>query len=994
MKKAFSLFLIFVFMVGQVRAGLDIVRSNGITLTGADGINYIGTSGITLTGADGVLAYRSNGITLTGADGITLTGADGITLTGADGAAYTGPNGITLTGADGITLTGADGITLTGADGITLKGADGKQYKADSIVVQRPNGITLTGADGITLTGADGITLTGADGATRVGTSGITLTGADGITLTGADGITLTGADGITLTGADSVTGIGPAGVVFETIQPAGITLTGADGITLTGADGITLTGADGIVMNRIDGITLTGADSDIGLQSVDPEFAIALNNATDDSSLNAVVVYHSKVTDVDLDRLTELGIQGGTRFRSLPMVYVSGTRQQILAVSQLSSVRSIYGNRTLTFNSDPYYRATGVDRVPGDRDLGTRNAGSPVTGRNVTVAVLDTGINSQHPDLAGQVVQNVRLVDVQSAPAGFSYPIPVENVPNTDPISGHGTFVAGVIGANGSNSGGKYAGVAPGARLLGLSAGDANLTSVLAGFDYLLEKGSAYNVKVLNCSFSANTVYDTHDPVNIASKLLTDLGVNVVFSAGNSGPGNDTLNPYAMAPWVVSVGATDEKGNLAAFTSRGNFGSEGKPTLVAPGVNIASVRSGPTVTSVGGLAGADAQRLTLAEISYYTTSSGTSFSAPQVAGAIALMLEVNSKLRPSEIKDILSRTATPLPRYFYHETGAGMLNTYSAVLEAAFPERRIGIFRSTLSRNRVSFETTQSQLFTETVTPGIERSVDIPVPSNVVLATVAVSWGLSSNDFGLRLFSGNNLIGESNYLNLPGLTGRRENVVLRNPAPQTYRAAVRHSAGVGTAQRIHGVVQVTRVEYPDLTDLAALSPDMAVEAERSLLSNILLPEGRKFRPDWAVSRAELAAAIVRAGLVPIYVAGNPMYADVREISVRNVVESVQSNPGGRLIFDATSDRYFPYNNTSRLVAVVALVRAANLESAAASSAMPLNVIDANDIPQQYRGHFAIALQKDLIRLDGNRANPTRSVARIELSRSINRLIR
>ena len=986
--------MLFVLLAGQASAGLDIIRSNGITLTGADGINYIGTSGITLTGADGLLLYRSNGITLTGADGITLTGADGITLTGADGATYTGPNGITLTGADGITLTGADGITLTGADGITLTGADGTTYKADSIVVRRPNGITLTGADGITLTGADGITLTGADGATKVGTNGITLTGADGITLTGADGITLTGADGITLTGADSVTGIGSDGVIFEQVQPAGITLTGADGITLTGADGITLTGADGIVMNNIDGITLTGADGESGLQSVDPELAIALNNASDDSNINAVIAYHSTVTDADIDRLREIGIQGGTRFRSLPMVYVTGTRAQIVAISRLATVRSIYGNRTLNFNSDPHYKVTGIERVAADRDLSTKNSGMPVSGRNVTVAVLDTGINSQHADLAGKVVQNVRLVDIQSAPVGFAEPIPVENVPNTDPISGHGTFVAGIIAANGVGSGGKFSGVAPGARLLGLSAGDANLTSVLAGFDYILERGAGYNVKVVNCSFSANTVYDANDPVNIASKMLTEQGVSVVFSAGNTGPGNNTLNPYAMAPWVISVGATDEKGLLAAFSSRGSFGSDGQPTVVAPGVNVASLRSLPTLTSVGGLAGADAQRLSLAEMAYYTTASGTSFSAPQVAGAIALMLETNPALRPAQIKDILGRTATPLPRYFYHETGAGMLNTYSAVLQAAFPERRMGIFRSTLSRNSVNFVSTQSQAFTEQVGPDSERSVGISLPTNVVQASISISWGLSSNDFGLKLYSDGNLIGESNYLNLPGLTGRREKIVLRNPSGQTYRASIQHSAGLGTTQNVHGIVEVTRVEYPELSDLRALSPELLAEAERSLLSNIILPQGRKYRPEWAVSRSELAESFVRAGIVPQYVAGTPLYLDVKDISTRNAVESVQLSPKGRLIADVSADRFSPHVPASRLIAVIALVKAANLESAAATAIMPANVADLNDIPAQWRGYFAVALQNDLIRLRGNRADPGRSITRLELAQSINRLIR
>ena len=1001
MKKAVGVFLLFVLLAGQIQAGLDIVRSNGITLTGADGINYIGTSGITLTGADGLLSYRSNGITLTGADGITLTGADGITLTGADAVTYTGANGITLTGADGITLTGADGITLTGADGITLTGADGTQYRADSIIVRQPNGITLTGADGITLTGADGITLTGADGASRIGTNGITLTGADGITLTGADGITLTGADGITLTGADSVTGIGPNGVVFDLVQPSGITLTGADGITLTGADGITLTGADGITLTGADGITLMGADGitltgadNVGLQSVDPELAIKLNNATDDSNLNAVVVFHSAVTDADIEDLKGIGIHGGTRFRVLPMVYVSGTRQQIMAISRLRTVRSIYGNRTLVFNADPYFRPTGVDRVSTDSELSTKNSGLPVSGRNVTVAVLDTGINSQHPDLAGKVVQNVRLIDTQSAPAGFVNPIPMENVPNTDQVAGHGTFVSGVIAASGASSGGKFGGVAPGARLLGLSAGDANLTSVLAGFDYLLEKGSAYNVKVVNCSFSANTVYDTNDPVNIASKILTDKGVNVVFSAGNSGPGNNTLNPYAAAPWVVSVGATDEKGILAGFSSRGSFGGYGQPSVVAPGVNVASLRSVTTMTSVGGIGGADANRLSAAEMPYYTTASGTSFSAPQVAGAIAMMLEANPTLKPNEIKDIISRTATPLPRYFLHEVGAGMLNTYSAVLESAFPERRMGIFRSILSQNAVKFVSAQSQTFSENVAPGSERSVTVAIPQNVIQASVSISWGLSANDFALRLFSGNSLIGESNYLNVPGLTGSREKVVLRNPVSQNYTAVMKHSA-TGTAQNVHGIVEVTQVEYPRLSDLSTLSPELAAEAERSMISSILLPEGRGFRPNWAVSRSELAAAFVRAGLVPQYVGSKPMYADVRDIFTRNYVESVQLGPRGRLILDAgAADRFWPHNFASRLVAVVALVKAANLESLAGNVVLPATVQDASDIPAQWRGHFAVALERGLIRLNGNRAEPGKAVTRLELAQSINASIR
>ena len=612
-------------------------------------------------------------------------------------------------------------------------------------------------------------------------------------------------------------------------------------------------------------------------------------------------------------------------------------------------------------------------------------------------MAVLDTGINAQHADLAGKVVQNVRLADAQSAPAGFSNPIPIENLANTDLAGGHGTFVAGVIAASGERSGGKYNGVAAGARLLGLSAGDLNLTHVLSGFDYLLEKGPNYNVRVVNCSFSASTVFDFSDPVNVATKMLTDRGVNVVFSAGNSGAGNGTLNPYAAAPWVISVGSTDEAGRLAGFSSRGNFGDQLQhPSLVAPGANVVSLRSIATSTGTTGIAGADAQRLMPSELPYYTTASGTSFSAPQVAGAVALMLEANPNLSPAEVKDILGRTATPLPKYFYHEAGAGMLNTYAAVLESAFPERRMGAFRSILSRNSVTFTTSTNQTFGQTVFPNLASSTNVSIPQNTVQASVNVSWDLSANDFDLKLYGANNaLVGESNSLNLPGLTGRREKIVLRNPASQTLRSDVRHTGYVGTAQNVFGAVEVTRVQYPNLSDLASLSPANLVEAEQSLLANLMLPEGKRFNPGFAVSRAELADTIVRSGLVSQYVARNPMFIDVRDRYSRNSIESVQSNQNGRLFIDVQNGaRFYPYNSASRLIAAIAFVKAANLDGQAATASLPLNVTDVAQIPMSLRGYVAVALQNGYLILDGNRFNPNRALTRIELAHSIVTLIR
>src|SRR5216684_1152618 len=266
----------------------------------------------------GLTIVGSNGITASGADGIIFNGTSGITASGADGILAFGPNGITASGADG--------ITGSGADGITASGADGTQYHVDSVIIRNPTGITASGADNVIATGTNGITASGAD--TR----------------------SITHADGITAGGADNT-----------------LTINRADGITASGADGITISGAKSFVSTGTNALiaALNGTVGQTGLQSVDPELAVLLNRLTDDSNVDAVVVYHHLPNDADIADLQRLGVPGGTRYRVLPMIAVSCTKAQIAAISHLWSVRSIYGNRTFQWNLEPAARnLTGVERV------------------------------------------------------------------------------------------------------------------------------------------------------------------------------------------------------------------------------------------------------------------------------------------------------------------------------------------------------------------------------------------------------------------------------------------------------------------------------------------------------------------------------------------------------------------------------------------------------------------------------------------------------
>ena len=147
-------------------AGIVVYRgTQGLTMSGADGVYYDNTAGLTMSGADGLLGLSVNGIGVraTG-DGLTMSGADGLTMSGADSVTYTGSNTYTATHVNGLTMSGADGLTMSGADGLTMSGADGTTHEVNSIVVQRADGLTMSGADNVTMTGVNGLTMSGADG--------------------------------------------------------------------------------------------------------------------------------------------------------------------------------------------------------------------------------------------------------------------------------------------------------------------------------------------------------------------------------------------------------------------------------------------------------------------------------------------------------------------------------------------------------------------------------------------------------------------------------------------------------------------------------------------------------------------------------------------------------------------------------------------------------------------------------------------------------------
>ena len=264
-------------------------------------------------------------------------------------------------------------------------------------------------------------------------------------------------------------------------------------------------------------------------------------------------------------------------------------------------------------------------------------------------------------------------------------------------------------------------------------------------------------------------------------------------------------------------------------------------------------------------------------------------------------------------------------------------------------------------------------------------RTTHFSIPAYTIQAGIQISWGFSLNDLSLKINNAqNNQVGISNYLNLPGLTGRREKVVLNNPAPQNYSAVVRHTLGLGTPQTYFGAVEVTQINYSGISDIESVTPQFQPFVKEALRKFMVSPQGSKFNPNFAVTRAELAGSLLRSGRVLQYVAANPLFNDVRDLTTRISVESVQTE---NLFVDAENGQEFnPFQTANKLITAIALVKAAGLDDQASNASLPSGILDADSIPVGYRGYAAIALQKGFVTVDGNQFNPSRAITRAELA--------
>ncbi|MDB6113151.1 MAG: peptidase [Lacunisphaera sp.] len=790
------------------------------------------------------------------------------------------------------------------------------------------------------------------------------------------------------------------------------------------------------------------------------------------DSAGQVIVAFNgdSGLTDQHLQVLSGVGLSAGYTLPTLGMVAVPAvTVAQVQALAADPAVRSISGNEPLQYFMHQARVVTGVDALQTDSALTTANGGMPVLGQgDFSVVVNDTGIDATHADLAfgQQVVQNVQVVTddntsnsvvtTGSTLNGFVPLVFLENVPDTDTHVGHGTHCAGIIGGTGVRSGGLYHGVAPGVKLIGCGSGAVEfILNALGGFEWSLANQARYHIRIISNSWGGGGAFDPNDPINLATKLAHDRNIIVVFAGGNAGPAPDTFNPYAKAPWVISVAAGTKEGGLASFSSRGTpreqrlgdsdpLNDYDAPTITAPGTGrefasdadkfTAAIVSTRAISNVVATGLTNDLEIPTAYLPFYTQISGTSMATPFVAGVVALMLDANPALTPDQVKQIIVDTATVMPGYADWEVGAGYINAWAAVDKVFNPGKTYASLAKSSYNAQVATNKAPEESFiieySPTATPGPDSSNarHFTVAAGVDTLEVAIEYGntdltLFGNILILKVYAPDG----TTYANAGSVifvtdTPRRYVRVLY-PTPGDWVVEVRGARGLAAAPQASSPVALALPDtvgvFIDRTSLALSGvSDIAGNAYEGEIVHALkfryldVGTNGKFSPTQTVTRAGFADALRMN--TPLRQAVHPAtFTDVASAQ-QPLMQAVAASGSTLRHFDFAAGglitpvgaQFKPSLALTRLELAVALVRALGQDAdAQALAGTPVTVTnqsgevivvsDLLDIPSDKRGYVQLALNKSILApifgtLRTARFNPNGTLTRAELAAAVN----
>ena len=462
--------------------------------------------------------------------------------------------------------------------------------------------------------------------------------------------------------------------VLVVAIGAAGSSAGNGNGLNASKADAVAIKAMAGKLKAYIPGALLSAAEQnptqsfDVILQGERKgKVANFLKKAFQDSQSNGQAVDAKQVK---------------RQFQSIDGARVSLTGWQILALGMSKNVTSIIANEPVTKSS--------IDLPVSNSEKWGWSTGAAVdwttqaTSLQVpTIAIVDSGIDpSRSADFGNRLLGQVSLGSLAPNGPGDTY--------------GHGTFVASI--AAGAAAG--HAGIAPSANLFSVDvmddAGEATVADVIAGCDWILANKSQYNIKVANLSLHAsNPASVFFDPLDQAVEKLWLNGVTVVTAAGNYAVGGQQSGvPFAPGndPFVITVGAADIQNTLgvqddtaAPWSAWGNtLDGFSKPDLSAPGrYMVGAMPDGATLAT---------ERPDHVLGGGYMQLSGTSFSAPAVAGAAALILAKHPDWTPDQVKGALMVSARGTPAATPGSLGVGELNVAFARTVTNPPNPNAGI--------------------------------------------------------------------------------------------------------------------------------------------------------------------------------------------------------------------------------------------------------------------------------------------------------------
>ena len=361
------------------------------------------------------------------------------------------------------------------------------------------------------------------------------------------------------------------------------------------------------------------------------------------------ILVAHGELNTLEAD-LRRTGIKNTVRVPIGHGIATELTSSLIAHFSTRSDVERIIYDAPVQLTDTAFDPSALATAYPAVVDAVAAWSGvAPLTGRGVGIAVIDSGI-SAHPDLNGRVIIN----------RNFN-----ATVTGSDDAYGHGTAVAGIIAGDGTASAGRYLGIAPEANLINLRVNDgtgaAPTSAIMNAILWAVLNKDIFNIRVLNLSLltSVQESYQT-SPIDAAVEYAWLKGIVVVVAAGNNGP-NSALYAPANDPYVITVGATDDHGSVAAVDDTlAGFSSYGvtqdgvsKPDFVAPGRRII------TTLAPGSTFALNYPAFLVG--SQYIQLSGSSVAAPIVSGVVALYVESRPTVRPGQLKGVLLATAKGL---------------------------------------------------------------------------------------------------------------------------------------------------------------------------------------------------------------------------------------------------------------------------------------------------------------------------------------------